>query len=123
MTSEQRQLRQTLGFLRTSFEAIQHSIAGRLSDPLPCWLDTGMLSMLAGELNRCCKEAKPLFAPQVVEQIFLAAQQCELLLKQCPGVLNSAICHRQLAAIMLPLNNALQLIVIPPKRRWPWQRD
>ena len=61
MTSEQRQLRQTLLFLRTSFEAIQHSIAGRLEDPLPCWLDTSMLSMLSRELTRCCQQAKPLF--------------------------------------------------------------
>ncbi|MFG6665711.1 hypothetical protein ACGK9R_01215 [Halomonas sp. HNIBRBA4712] len=47
MANEQRQLRQTLVFLRTSFEAVQHSIAGRLDDPLPCWLDTSMLSMLS----------------------------------------------------------------------------
>lgn len=122
MTSEQRQLRQTLVFLRTSFEAIQHSIAGRLEDPLPCWLDTAMLSMLADELSRCCKEAKPLFAPPAVEQIFLASQQCKLLLKQCPGVMSSAICHRQLAAILLPLTNAIGQINTPAKRRWFWQR-
>lgn len=122
MTSEQRQLRQTLVFLRTSFEAIQHSIAGRLDDPLPCWLDTTLLSMLAREVNRCCKEAKALFAPQAVEQIFIASQQCEMLLKQCPGVLSSAVCYRQLAAIMLSLSTALQQIDTPVKRRWPWQR-
>ena len=80
MTSEQRQLRQTLLFLRTSFEAIQHSIAGRLEDPLPCWLDTSMISMLSRELTRCCQQAKPLFAPAVVEQLFIASQQCDLLL-------------------------------------------
>ncbi|RUR35380.1 hypothetical protein [Vreelandella populi] len=123
MTSEQRQLRQTLVFLRTSFEAIQHSIAGRLDDPLPCWLDATMLSMLARELNRCCREARPLFAPQAVEQIFLASQQCELLLKQCPGVLSSAVCHRQLAAIILPLTSAIGQVDTPVKRRWPWQRE
>lgn len=63
MNSEQRQLRQTIVFLRTSFEAIQHSIAGRLDDPLPCWLDTGMLTMLSRELNRCCQQAKAVFPP------------------------------------------------------------
>tara|TARA_R110001583_G_C5436102_1_gene389376 strand:- start:186 stop:521 length:336 start_codon:yes stop_codon:yes gene_type:complete len=109
-------------FLRTSFEAVQHSIAGRLEDPLPCWLDTSMLTMLSRELTRCCQQAKPLFAPPVTEQLFIASQQCELLLKQCPGVLSSAVCHRQLAAIMLPLATALQQIDNPAKRRWPWQR-
>ncbi|KPQ21848.1 MULTISPECIES: hypothetical protein [unclassified Halomonas] len=122
MNSEQRQLRHTIMFLRTSFEAIQHSIAGRLDDPLPCWLDTSMLTMLSRELTHCCQQAKPIFSPAVTEQLFIASQQCELLLKQCPGVLSSAICHRQLAALMLPLSSALQQIDTPPKRRWPWQR-
>lgn len=122
MTSEQRQLRQMAIFLRTSFEAVQHSIAGRLEDPLPCWLDTSMLSMLSRELTRCCQQSKPLFTSPVTEQFFIASQQCELLLKQCPGVLSSAVCHRQLAAIMLPLTSALQQIDTPAKRRWPWQR-
>ncbi|RUR33149.1 hypothetical protein [Vreelandella nanhaiensis] len=123
MTSEQRQLRQTLVFLRTSFEAVQHSIAVRRDDPLPCWLDTTMLSMLARELNRCSQEAKPLLTPQAAEQIFLASQQCELLLKQCPGVLSSAVCYRQLAAIMLPLTSAIGQVDTPARRRWPWQRE
>lgn len=122
MTSEQRQLRQTVMFLRTSFEAVQHSIAGRLEDPLPCWMDTQMLEMLSRELNRCCQQSKPLFTPPVTEQLYIAAQQCELLLKQCPGVLSSAVCHRQLGAIMLPLSSALQQIDTPAKRRWPWAK-
>ena len=123
MTSEQRQLRHTVIFLRTSFEAVQHSIAGRLEDPLPCWMDTSMLSMLSRELTRCCQQSKPLFMPPVTEQLYIASQQCELLLKQCPGVLSSSVCHRQLGAIMLPLATALQQIDSPPKRRWPWQRQ
>lgn len=122
MTSEQRQLRQTVIFLRTSFEAVQHSIAGRLEDPLPCWMDTSMLSMLSRELTRCCQQSKPLFAPVVTEQLYIASQQCELLLKQCPGVLSSAVCYRQLGAIMLPLSSALQQIDTPAKRRWPWAK-
>ncbi|CAM0557372.1 hypothetical protein E0L35_00480 [Halomonas sp. ATBC28] len=122
MTSEQRQLRQTVIFLRTSFEAVQHSIAGRLEDPLPCWMDTSMLSMLSRELTRCCQQSKPLFAPAVTEQLYIASQQCELLLKQCPGVLSSAVCYRQLGAIMLPLSSALQQIDTPAKRRWPWAK-
>lgn len=122
MTSEQRQLRQTVIFLRTSFEAVQHSIAGRLEDPLPCWMDTSMLTMLSRELTRCCQQSKPLFAPAVTEQLYIASQQCELLLKQCPGVLSSAVCYRQLGAIMLPLSSALQQIDTPAKRRWPWAK-
>lgn len=122
MTSEQRQLRQTVIFLRTSFEAVQHSIAGRLKSPLPCWLDTSMLSMLSRELTRCCQQSKPLFAPAVTEQLYIASQQCELLLKQCPGVLSSAVCYRQLGAIMLPLSSTLQQIDTPAKRRWPWAK-
>ena len=122
MTSEQRQLRQTVIFLRTSFEAVQHSIAGRLEDPLPCWMDTSMLSMLSRELTRCCQQSEPLFAPVVTEQLYIASQQCELLLKQCPGVLSSAVCYRQLGAIMLPLSSALQQIDTPAKRRWPWAK-
>lgn len=122
MTSEQRQLRQTVIFLRTSFEAVQHSIAGRLEDPLPCWMDTSMLTMLSRELTRCCQQSKPLFAPAVTEQLYIASQQCELLLKQCPGVLSSAVCYRQLGAIMLPLSSALQQIDTPAKRRWPWTK-
>ena len=113
MTSEQRQLRQTLLFLRTSFEAVQHSIAGRLEDPLPCWLDTSMLSMLSRELTRCRQQAKPLFAPAVVEQLFIASQQCDL---------SSSVCHRQLSAIMLPLTSAISQIDTPVKRRWPWAK-
>ena len=61
-------------------------------------------------------------APAVVEQLFIASQQCDLLLKQCPGVLSSAVCHRQLSAIMLPLTSAISQIDTPVKRRWPWQR-
>ena len=122
MTSEQRQLRQTVIFLRTSFEAVQHSIAGRLEDPLPCWMDTSMLTMLSRELTRCCQQSKPLFTPPVTEQLYIASRQCDLLLKQCPGVLSSTVCYRQLGAIMLPLTSALQQIDSPAKRRWPWHR-
>jgi hypothetical protein len=122
MTSEQRQLRQTVMFLRTSFEAVQHSIAGRLEDPLPCWMDTQMLSMLSRELTRCSQQSKPLFSPTVTEQLYIASQQCELLLKQCPGVMSSAVCHRQLAAIMLSLSSSLKHIDTPFKRRWLWTK-
>ncbi|MCS2608212.1 hypothetical protein [Halomonas dongshanensis] len=123
MTSEQRQLRQTLIFLRTSFEAVQHSIAGRLDDPLPCWLDTGMLSMLSRELHRVAAQGRTLFTVPVQQQLYIADQQCDLLLRQCPGVMSSAICHRQLGAILLPLSAAIANIAVPaPKRRWFWQR-
>jgi hypothetical protein len=57
-----------------------------------------------------------------VEQLFIASQQCDLLLKQCPGVLSSAVCHRQLSAIMLPLASAIRQIDTPAKRRWPWMK-
>lgn len=122
MNSESRQLRQTLIFLRTSFEAVQHSIAGRLDDPLPCWLDTSLLTLLSRELYRCHEQAQ-LLSHDAAEQLWLAATRCELLLKQCPGVLSSTICYRQLAAILLPLNAAAACLALPAKkRRWPWQR-
>lgn len=122
MNSESRQLRQTLIFLRTSFEAVQHSIAGRLDDPLPCWLDTSLLTMLSRELYRCHGQSQRL-SHDTAEQLWLAATRCELLLKQCPGVLSSTVCYRQLAAILLPLNAATACLARPSqKRRWSWQR-
>lgn len=122
MNSEARQLRQTLIFLRTSFEAVQQSIAGRLDDPLPCWLDATLLTMLLRELCRCREQARPL-SREACDQLGVASERCELLLKQCPGVLSSTVCHRQLAAILLPLGSAVACLELPaPKRRWPWQR-
>lgn len=122
MNSEARHLRQTLIFLRTSFEAVQHSIAGRLDDPLPCWLDTSLLTMLGRELARCQQQARPL-SRDVDEQLGIAAQRCDTLLRQCPGVLSSTLCHRQLASILVPLGSALLCLEQPArKRRWPWQR-
>ncbi|MDR5899916.1 hypothetical protein QC823_13050 [Halomonas vilamensis] len=121
MAAEHRQLRQTLIFLRTSFEAVQHSIAGRLDDPLPCWLDASLLAMLSRELKRCYQEAA-LVTPSVAKQVLMASQNSDLLLKQCPGVLSSAVCHRQLDAVLLPLEAAISLLTYPEKRRWPWQR-
>ncbi|WP_252106013.1 MULTISPECIES: hypothetical protein [unclassified Halomonas] len=118
---DQRQLRQSVLFLRTSFEAMQHSIAPRLEDPLPCWLDTGTLSMLAGELARVSEEATSVLPFDAHAKLCLASNQCELLLKQCPGVLSSAFCHRQLGAIVLTLNAALLSAAAPaPKKRWFW---
>ena len=121
MATALRQLRQTLIFLSTSFEAVQHSIAGRLDDPLPCWLDASLLAMLSRELKRCYQEAA-LLNPLVAKQLLIASQNSDLLLKQCPGVLSSAVCHRQLDAILMPLNSAIAHLACPEKRRWPWQR-
>ncbi|NYS61634.1 hypothetical protein [Vreelandella salicampi] len=121
MTAEQRQLRQTLIFLRTSFEAVQHSIAGRLDDPLPCWLDASLLAMLSRELKRCYQEAA-LVNPPVAKQLLVASQNSDLLLKQCPGVLSSAVCYRQLEAVLIPLHSAISLLTYSKKRSWPWQR-
>lgn len=119
ISRDPRQLRLTILFLRTSFEAMQHSIALRLDDPLPCWLDTGTLSMLAGELARASREAESTLSPDAFKELCLATQQCQLLLKQCPGVLSSAFCHRQLGAIVLALDTALAHIDSPtPRRRW-----
>ncbi|WP_447555077.1 hypothetical protein [Vreelandella sp. EE22] len=119
VSQEQRQLRQTVIFLRTSFEAMQHSIAGRLEDPLPCWLDTGTLSMLAGELGRAGQEARSVLPPEAFAKLCLASHQCELLLRQCPGVLSSAMCYRQLSTIVFTLEAALQQMAAPaPRQRW-----
>lgn len=120
-SQEQRQLRQKMIFLRTSFEAMQHAIAPRLADPLPCWLDTGTLAMLARELTSACREAQASLAPPSRTPLCLAANQCQLLLKQCPGVLSSAVCHRQLGDIVNALNEALVHAAAPaPARRWFW---
>lgn len=122
MNSDVRQLNHTLVFLRTSFEAIQHSIAGRLDDPLPCWLDTGLLSMLSRELIRSHGQAQAL-SQEAADQLRLASERCHQLLQQCPGVLSSTICYRQLAAIILPLEAASHRLEWPAKkRRWFRQR-
>ncbi|WP_447927777.1 MULTISPECIES: hypothetical protein [unclassified Vreelandella] len=116
-----RQLRHTVLFLRTSFEAMQNAIAVRLEDPLPCWLDTHTLSMLASELKQASQAAKSSLPPDAFTQLCVASNQCELLLKQCPGVLSSAVCHRQLGAIVTALTTALVHMAAPaPKRRWFW---
>ncbi|MYL23393.1 hypothetical protein [Vreelandella massiliensis] len=121
MATELRQLRQTLIFLRTSFEAVQHSIAGRLDDPLPCWLDASLLAMLSRELKRCYHEAA-LVNPPLAKQVLIASQHSDLLLRQCPGVMSSAVCFRQLEGVLKPLNAAISLLSYPEKRSWPWQR-
>ncbi|TVM05757.1 MAG: hypothetical protein FMJ08_08225 [Halomonas sp.] len=121
MNSETRQLRQTLIFIRTSFEAIQGSMAGRLDDPLPCWLDASLLALLSRELKRCYQQAT--FNDLLLaKQLLVASQGSDLLLKQCPGVLSSAVCYRQLSAILEPLDAAILHIDETKKRRWPWQR-
>ena len=121
MNPETRQLRQTLVFIRTSFEAIQHSMAGRLEDPLPCWLDASLLALLSRELKRCYQQAA-LSDPLLAQQLLIAYQGSDLLLKQCPGVLSSAVCYRQLSAVLEPLNTAILQLSQTKKRRWPWQR-
>ncbi|WP_346795923.1 hypothetical protein R5M92_10720 [Halomonas sp. Bachu 37] len=123
MTNEQRQVHLTAVFLRTSFDAIKSSMAGKLEDALPCWLDASMLMMLNRELHGCYRQAKPLFDTQTVQLLALAAQQCDVLLAQCPGLLNSTLCHRHLDAILTPLQAAMQRMSAPlhtPRRRlWP----
>ncbi len=121
MNSESRQLRQTLIFIRTSFEAIQGSMAGRLDDPLPCWLDASLLALLSRELKRCYHQAA-CNDPLLARQLHVALQGSDLLLKQCPGVISSAVCYRQLSAILEPLDAAILHLDESKKRRWPWQR-
>lgn len=121
MATERRRLRQTLGFLRVSYEAIQQSIGGRLDDPLPCWLDTSLLAMLSRELKSCYWMAVPL-SDTSSHHLSTAWKQSECLLGQCPGMLNSALCYRQLDALLLSLAAAIVELEKPSPRHWTWKR-
>lgn len=112
MNAERSQLYYTCIFLHVSFQAIQHSMAGKASDSLPCWLDSSLITMLSRELQKCRAEASPY--PEVSEALDTAIYHCGLLLAQCPGALNSQLCRRHLDAIMVPLKGATTMLSATP---------
>ncbi|SFU94913.1 hypothetical protein [Halomonas korlensis] len=111
MNAERSRLYYTTVFLHVSFQAIKHSLAGKESDALPCWLDTRMLMMLSAELKGCRDRAIAL--GEVRRPLDAACDHCEILLAQCPGALTSTICHRHLNAILAPLHDVMDILSAP----------
>lgn len=111
MDADRSRLYYTTVFLHVSFQAIKHSLAGKESDALPCWLDSRMLMMLSTELRSCRDQAIPFREAQVA--LGTACHHCELLLAQCPGALTSSLCHRHLNAILAPLHEATEMLAKP----------
>ncbi|MGM0537449.1 MAG: hypothetical protein ACQER5_15485 [Pseudomonadota bacterium] len=105
MNPERPRVTTTVVFLQVSFQAIKHSMAGKASDGLPCWLDGRMLRMLCRDLRACRDAAVDDEAAH--RALEAAATQCEVLLGHCPGGLNSTLCHRHLDAILVGLQRAL----------------
>ncbi|SEK88481.1 hypothetical protein [Halomonas daqiaonensis] len=99
-------------FLQVSFQAIKHSMAGKASDGLPCWLDGKMLKMLCRDLTACRDQA--VAHDEAHQGLEAACTQCEELLAHCPGGLNSTVCHRYLDAILVGLQHTLVSLDAPP---------
>lgn len=111
MNAERSRLYYTTVFLHVSFQAIKHSLAGKESDALPCWLDTRMLMMLSAELQGCRDRATAF--GDVRRPLDTACRHCERLLAQCPGALTSTVCHHHLNAILTPLHDAMDMLAAP----------
>lgn len=112
MNPERPRMYTTVVFLQVSFQAIKHSMAGKASDSLPCWLDGKMLTMLCRDLKACRDQT---VAHDVAHQALEAAcTQCDELLAHCPGGLDSTLCHRHLDAILVGLQRALLSLDAPP---------
>lgn len=113
MNAERPKVYYTAVFLHVSFQAIKHSMAGGgKRDSLPCWLDTGLLMMLSRELRDCRDLAGS--SDNIRQALDAACYQCGLLLAQCPGALNSTLCHQHLDAILQPLQQAIEMLAAPP---------
>lgn len=110
----------TVVFLQVSFRAIKDSMAGRSSPGVPCWPDSGMLTMLCRDLAACRDQLEEDDAAR--EALSQATEQCEQLLTHCPGGLDTALCHRHLDAILTALQRASSLLTTPepaaPASRW-----
>ncbi|CAM3467473.1 hypothetical protein [Halomonas lysinitropha] len=107
----------TVVFLQVSFQAIKHSMAGKASDELPCWLDGRMLKMLCRDLKTCRDQAPA--HEEAHRGLEAACAQCDALLAHCPGGLNSTLCHRHLDAILVGLQRALLALDAPPPVEHP----
>ncbi|MCH4565400.1 hypothetical protein MKP05_20075 [Halomonas sp. EGI 63088] len=111
MNAERSKVYYTAVFLHVSFQAIKRSMAGRESDSLPCWLDTNLLMMLSRELRACRDQGG--YLGDARQALDAAYYHCGLLLAQCPGGLNSKLCHQHLDAILLPLQQAIEVLAAP----------
>ncbi|MCL7940823.1 hypothetical protein M8009_11035 [Halomonas sp. ATCH28] len=112
MTPERPRIYTAVVFLQVSFQAIKHSMAGKASDGLPCWLDGRMLRMLCRDLKACRDQAAA--HDEAHRGLAAACTQCEALLAHCPGGLDSTLCHRHLDAILVALQHALAALAAPP---------
>ncbi|MDY7116835.1 hypothetical protein RAN53_10785 [Halomonas sp. SSL-5] len=115
----------TAVFLQVSFQAIKNSMAGKASDTMPCWLDSKMLMMLSRELKECQAQAEDNDAAR--NALSQASDECDALLKRCPGGLDAPLCHRHLDAILGALKRAgaalPQTPAAPPSTRWEQARQ
>jgi hypothetical protein len=112
MSTEHPKAYYTAVFLQVSFKAIKHSMAGKASDGLPCWLDSKMLTMLCRELKECRDQVRDNDAAHPA--LARASQECERLLSHCPGGLDTSLCHRHLDAILTALQSAIPALAGPP---------
>lgn len=117
MYTARSQLHYSCIFLHVSFQAIKHSMAGKTTDSMPCWLDSKLIMMLSRELQGCRAQAAP--HDDVEQALDTAIYHCGLLLAQCPGALNSQLCHHHLDAIMAPLKDAIALLAPPASNPAP----
>jgi TRAP-type uncharacterized transport system fused permease subunit len=122
MNTQRPRVYYTAVFLQVSFEAIKHSMAGKASDRLPCWLDGKMLTMLCRDLKACRDEAAS--RDEAREALETACIECDALIGYCPGGLDSTLCHRHLNAILVALHDAIEALDTPPVTASPsrlWQ--
>ncbi|WP_110685290.1 hypothetical protein [Salinicola aestuarinus] len=106
MTSERAQLHYTCVFLQVSFQAVKKSLPqGDATDTTPCWLDAEMLRMLLRELKNSREAAAPF--PEVRAALDVATYHCGLLMAQCPGALDQALCRYHLDAVIAPLQQSV----------------
>lgn len=111
----------TTVFLQVSFQAIKNSLAGKASDSIPCWLDSKMLMMLSRELKECQERTE--VDDTARRALAQASEECDQLLRLCPGGLDTTRCHRQLDAIIDALQRASSTLpkapsVPPTPSRW-----
>ncbi|MBB3231636.1 hypothetical protein [Halomonas stenophila] len=120
MAIDRPRLHYTCIFLHVSFRAIRQSVdEGPGGDASPCWLDTGSIRMLLGEMHRCRVEAAS--QADLCRALDGAISHVGLLLLQCPGGLDRGHCRRHLDAIITPLGHATRLAMPRPAPRGHWQ--
>ncbi|MDN3555686.1 hypothetical protein [Halomonas maura] len=119
MAIDRSRLHYTCIFLHVSFRAIRQSVdEGPGGDGSPCWLDTGLISMLLGEMHRCRSEAAS--RADLCRALDGAISHVGLLLLQCPGGLDRGQCRQHLDAIIIPLGHAARLAMPQRPVRGHW---